>query len=135
MLFMLLLVENSASGNDSAGDGYVDTYSMINIIATPDLFAGKNIRTIGVATIGFESDAIYLTADDARVGVGVNGIGLSFEGFKISEARKRSLHMKHVLVEGTYVPWQPEAPLFWRGSLKDLKLIYALEDVEIVQPE
>jgi hypothetical protein len=123
MLFMLLLVENSASGNDSAGDGYVDTYSMINIIATPDLFAGKNIRTIGVATIGFE------------VGVGVNGIGLSFEGFKISEARKRSLHMKHVLVEGTYVPWQPEAPLFWRGSLKDLKLIYALEDVEIVQPE
>ena len=130
-----LAVAVLALGGEAREDNlhYVETYSMINLIATPEAYAGKKLRAIGVATVGFESDAIYLTTEDARLGVGVNGIALSFTGFEISETRKKSLHMKHVLVEGTFVPWDPASPLFWRGSIKDLSLIYALEDVEIVE--
>lgn len=105
--------------------------SIINLIATPDVYAGKKIRTVGVASIGYEANAIYLTAEDANIGNFANGIALGFANFEISEERKQSLDKRHVHVQGVFIPNDPNSPLHWQGIIKDISFIYVFEDVEV----
>jgi hypothetical protein len=106
----------------------VEFCSIINLIATPEKYEGKRIRTEGVATIGFESTAIYLSSESAINGVGVNGIALALDPSKRSE-KVKSLNMKWVLVEGVYRRSKHETQ--WRGYIDDITLLYAPKDVKI----
>ena len=105
--------------------------SVINLIATPERYDGLRVRTVGVAKIGFEADAIYLSPDDARESVMVNGVSLSFEGSGIDKEDKEALHLKRVLVEGTYRSNATDDTGGWRGSISNISIIYSLDDVKM----
>lgn len=104
--------------------------SIVNLIATPDSYDGQRIRTEGVATIGFEQNAIYLSTESAAQGAKVNGIGLALTDVEDLTALKEKLHMKWVLVEGVYHRWTP-GESGRRGYIDEVSLLYALEDVEV----
>ena len=73
--------------------------SIINLVATPERYAGKRIRTYGYVVAEFEGTAIYLSADDMRNRTSVNGIWLA-----ISETGPgmAAAHGRHSLLEGTF---------------------------------
>ncbi|MCP5039517.1 MAG: hypothetical protein GY944_00720 [bacterium] len=85
------------------------------------------MTTIGVAFIQRESDAIYLSIEDATSSALLNGIDLSFVGSGVSEAARRALHLKRVQLTGTYRKPQPGDQRI--GEITDLTLIFAFEDV------
>jgi len=106
----------------------VEFCSMINLIATPEKYDGKRIRTQGFAQIGLKSGAIYLSSEDEKHQVGINGIQLVLEGPVRSEHLKERTDLKWVLVEGVY--HRKEEGLFWAGYINEISLLYAPEDVE-----
>lgn len=128
VLILLLLLSVTHATAWSELDTFEHTVSIVNLLATPERFDDKRIRVIGVATAGHGSDALYLTTDDARLSVGVNGIALSFEGSRATEEQKRSLNMKHVLVEGRF---RAVHPAHFSGLIVDVSVAYALEGVVV----
>jgi len=106
--------------------------SMISLIANPDRYDGKRVRTEGFAIVQFEGSAIYLSKESAENAVGVNGIGLSIASAAEAERLKGLVHAKWVLVEGIYHKWQP-GETGSRGYMDDITLLYAPEDAKIVE--
>jgi len=93
---------------------------MIALIANPDLYHGRRVRTEGIATIGFEEDAIFLSAEDARDGVLLNSIALSLHDAPLKDAEKAALNNKRVLVEGTFSRYEND---HLRGQISNLSII------------
>lgn len=100
--------------------------SIINLIATPERYSGRLVRTIGIATIRFEGDAVYLTEFDARHRVALNGIRLDLTGLELREVT--NLHMKPVLVEGEFEGWREDVPDVFRGTIRHIRVLYSLEE-------
>jgi len=94
--------------------------SMIALIANPDLYHGRRVRTEGIATIGFEEDAIFLSAEDARDGVLLNSIGLSLHDAPLTEAEKAALNNRRILVEGTFSRYEND---HLRGQISNLTIV------------
>jgi hypothetical protein len=55
-----------------------DRVSIVQLIATPDLFHGKKVVVTGYLTIGFEDNVLYLSQEDARVGNFKNGVWVGY---------------------------------------------------------
>ena len=104
--------------------------SMINLIASPERFDKRKIQTIGVARVGFEADFLYLTLEDARDTVMLNGVRLAFDDSKISESDKKKLNLRRVLVSGVFHRSQANDGL-GAGGISDISQIFALEDVKV----
>ena len=68
---------------------------------------------------------MYLSREDARESVLLNGVSLTFIGSRVDEEME-SLNLKRVLVEGIFEG--PEPGTFWSGSIADISLIYSLDD-------
>jgi hypothetical protein len=72
---------------------------MVALVAEPEKYDGKVVRTIGLASIHFEGDALYLHEEDYRYGNLKNAVAL-----RLTEAQRKqfsSLDLKHVIVQGT----------------------------------
>ncbi len=79
--------------------------SLISLIANPERYDGKRIRTTGVAVIAFEELMLYVTPYDAQYHVFNNGVWLDLDHKQI--AAWRDLSHKMVEVEGTvHIPVQ-----------------------------
>ena len=102
--------------------------SIIGLIANPEKFDGRKIRTVGVASIVRGGSAVYLSREDARAPVFRNGIALGFVGFELPEWAPQ-LHLKRVLVEGTFRA--PPPGFRWSGTIRDITTAYSLEDVVV----
>jgi hypothetical protein len=76
--------------------------SLVDLIANPEKYAGRRVRTVGVATVGFESDRLYLSMEDARAHVLLNSVGLALHNAPINNDQKGLLKFKRVIVEGRY---------------------------------
>lgn len=82
--------------------------SLIQLIQHPDKYHDKMVRVIGVAKLGFEAKAVYVSTEDKDKAVTKNALWLDVE---ITDDYKK-LTGKHVLVEG----------IFNKDSLGHLKL-------------
>lgn len=102
---------------------------MVALIANPTSYDRQRVRTEGVAAISRGGSAVYLSREDARESVLLNGVSLTFVGSGVDEGSMESLNLKRVLVEGTFEG--PEAGTFWAGSIADISLIYSLDDAII----
>jgi hypothetical protein len=71
--FFLVLALTSCAAAFAA-----DRVSIIQLIATPDLFHGKKVVVTGYLTIGFEDNVLYLGEEDARVGNFKNGLWVGY---------------------------------------------------------
>jgi hypothetical protein len=79
---------------------------MAALVADPQRYEGKFIRTIGFMCLEYEGDALYLHEEDYRYGVYKNAFAL-----RLSEAQRKqfkSLSLKHVIIEGTVYANGPE---------------------------
>ena len=91
---------------------------MVALLAEPQKYEGKLIRTIGFMCIEFENDALYLHEEDYRYGEIKNSFRL-----RLSESQRKQfkdLRLKHVVIEAKVYANGLEATE-WAGALGDIK--------------
>jgi hypothetical protein len=74
--------------------------SLIQLVASPEKYAGKRVSVIGFLWLSREQDALFLGAEDFRHGIVDNSIGLRMS----SEVRKKATThgAAYVVVVGTF---------------------------------
>ena len=80
----------------------VNVCSLVNLIATPERYSGKKIRTYGFATMEFEGHAIFLSKADADHNVLVNSIWLDLTSTSKTIEDLSHLDGAYVIVEGVF---------------------------------
>lgn len=96
---------------------------MVTLLANPERFDGKLIRTHGFVFIQFDSDAIYLHEEDYRYGLTKNAFALD-----LSEAQRKQFKnpsLKYVLIEGTVHSKSPDAAYSYSGTIVDMTRLEA----------
>ena len=73
--------------------------SLIQLIANPEDYDGQQVGVIGVLRLDFEGTAIYLSTEDARLGI-PNAIWLSLSPEQ--EKHYKYLEGRHVLLGGRF---------------------------------
>jgi hypothetical protein len=97
---------------------------MIALLASPQLYNGKFIRTTGVLCIEFEGNALYLHEEDYRFSMTKNAVKLDLS--KEQEERFKPLSLKHVLIEGMVeVDKHSVETGMYTGSLKNVTRLEA----------
>jgi len=96
--------------------------SVVRLIATPDAFDGRHVITEGLAVIGFEADAIYVSKETAEHGSLVNDVGLVLD----RERDFGHLHLKWVIVDGTFKKDRESSPRR-AGRIVDVVNIFAVD--------
>lgn len=91
---------------------------MVALLATPQKYEGKIVRTIGFMCVEFENDALYLHEEDYRHGLHKNSFAL-----RLSESQRKEfkeLSLKYVLIEGTVYANAPEQTDLWSGAIGNI---------------
>jgi hypothetical protein len=79
---------------------------MVTLLADPQAYDGRFIRTIGFMCLEYEGDALYLHEEDYRYGVTKNALALNLS--PAQRKQSKGLSPKHVIVEGTLHANGPE---------------------------
>jgi hypothetical protein len=98
-LIFLLPVGSDRQSHASTGKPKPIEAGMVALLADPQRYDGKFIRTIGYACLEYENDALYLHAEDYRHSILGNYLELRLE--PAQRKQFRSLSLKYVIVEGT----------------------------------
>ena len=99
VLIMLLPFGSARSSHASSGRPKPINVGMVALLAEPQSYDGKFIRTFGFMCLEYEGDALYLHEEDYRYQNYKNAVWL-----RVAEAQRKqfkSLSLKHVLIEGT----------------------------------
>ena len=111
----------------SAGTGsHAVNASMVALIASPNRFDGKLIRTYGVLclTKQDEGDALYLHEEDLRFAIDSNSLSLHMN--EEEKRRFRAANLRHVLLEGTFHANVPGA--YQSGSISQIRRLEIWEE-------
>jgi hypothetical protein len=73
---------------------------LIQLIANPEKYDGKQVQVVGFLRLEFEGDALYLHEDDYKNGIYGNAIGIGVT--KESKWSKDDVNMRYVMVVGTF---------------------------------
>lgn len=88
--------------------------SLIELIANPARFDGKQIRVTGYLVREFEGDAIYLHRDDYDHGIQRNGLWVTFAK---DSPELRCKTLRYASVEGKFVARERGHLGLWSGSI------------------
>lgn len=90
---------------------------MVALLASPQKYRGKTIRTVGFMCLESEGSALYLHAEDYRYRDTENAFELELS--KAQEEQFKSLSLKHVLIEGI-VHDDSEGTSMYAGSIRNI---------------
>ena len=91
---------------------------MVQLLADPQKFHGKQVQVIGFAHFEFEGNAIYLSKEDYDYGLTKNGLWLSVAGKDGGDTR--DLNNTYVIVEGTVNAEMQGHMGMWSGSIENI---------------
>lgn len=80
-----------------AGNAETKEYSMVALIADPQKYNNRRIRTRGYVSLEFENTALYLSENDAKNYLSKNAIWLSSEVMD-----RHELQGRYAVVEGVF---------------------------------
>jgi hypothetical protein len=103
-LYLLALIITLPVGNAHSFGAASDRpkpmdVGMVRLLANPQDYDGKFIRTIGFACLEYEGNALYLHEEDYRYQNYKNALALRVAEGQLKQFK--SLSLKHVIVEGT----------------------------------
>jgi hypothetical protein len=91
---------------------------MVALIAAPESYEGKFVRTHGFLCIEFEGDALYLHEEDYRHGFTKNSFALRLS--KLQREQFKGLSLKYALIEGTVYAMGREHIDRWSGAIGNI---------------
>lgn len=74
--------------------------SLVQLIANPTAFDGKQVAVEGYVVLEFENKKMYLSEADAKHSISRNGVWLAVDD--AIYANRSRFHRRYVLVEGTF---------------------------------
>ena len=89
---------------------------MVELLASPELFDGKRIRTFGYVHLEFEGDALYLHKEDYAHSLYRNGLWVDLT----NTVSRTDCQDRYVLVEGTFTSSDHGHMGLWSGALKKI---------------
>jgi hypothetical protein len=98
------------------------TASIIDLIANPDLFDGKRIRTFGYIHFEFEGNGIYLHQEDYARSLYANGLWVNLA----QNVSRVDCQDRYVLVEGTFRARDRGHLGLWSGAIGEITRCMAL---------
>lgn len=98
-LIILLPVGSARSSRAASNSPKPIDVGMVNLLANPQQYDSRVIRTIGFACLEFEGNALYLHEEDFRYQNYKNALALRVAEGQLKQFK--SLSLKHVIVEGT----------------------------------
>jgi len=114
---------NLSSDTTKSGNKIVpyldEDVSMINLIATPEKYKGRQIRTIGYLNLEFEGNGIYLHKDDCEHGIPKNGLWIEMTMDSVQLPQIKKCIKNYVLIEGTFDLDEGHMGAF-SGSIKNI---------------
>ena len=93
----------------------VASEGMVALLAMPEKYEGRTVRTLGFLCVEFEGDALYLHEEDYRYGLVKDSFAL-----RLSESQRREfkkLSLRYVLIEGTVYANGLERTDMWSGAI------------------
>lgn len=125
--------EKAKTGDDPVRQHPNEDYnvSIVQLLAHREHYHGKRVQVEGFMTIAFESDAIYLSADDAQHGLTGNGFWVTFAEQLLPDRPwlqppfdrrwlQAQFDRKYVLVEGVFNKDCRGHHSLWQGSIEDI---------------
>ena len=103
---MLLSARNAQPFQSSSTSSAPLDLGMVALLADPEKYDGKVIRTIGFMCLEYEGNALYLHEEDFRYGLLKDALSL-----RLSSAQQKqfkNLSLKYVIIEGTLYANGPE---------------------------
>lgn len=94
--------------------------SMIQLVATPEKYDGRQVRVIGFLRLEFEGDALYLHREDYENGLSRNAVFLSIPGGTPAGTKER-VDNNYVIIEGTFDSKMKGHGHMYSGVIKDIK--------------
>ena len=96
---------------------------MVALIAVPERYDGRLVRTIGFLCVEFEGNALYLHEEDYRHGLTENSFALRLS--KSQSQQFKHLSLKYVLIEGTVDAKGLEHGDEWSGAIGNITRLEA----------
>ena len=100
--------------------------SIIALIANPEKYDGKRVQVIGVGYLEFESNAVYISRDDAEY-VNKNGLWVDPSELTIPYEDAQKYNGKYVLIEGTFDKNNLGHLNLWSGAIVNVTRYVLLE--------
>jgi hypothetical protein len=102
----------------SNADGTSDLYaaSIVQMLANPERYDGRRVRTFGYIHLEFEGNAIYLHQEDERNSLSANGLWVSLT----PGISRHDCNDSYVLVEGTFSASDRGHMGLWNGAVSDI---------------
>jgi hypothetical protein len=97
--------------------GCVYDVSIIQLLARPEVYNGKQVRLKGYIHLEFEGNGIYLHREDQQRSLYSNGLWV---GFKHDAKIPRECQDRYVLVVGTFAAADRGHMSLWGGSVNDI---------------
>jgi hypothetical protein len=98
--------------------------SLVALLSSPESYSGKRVRTAGVMRVGFEHSALYLTKEQAELGIIANSVWLNLGAY--SEDGEE-LSGRYVEVVGIFDPGDKGHLRGWTASTGDISSLIPLE--------
>jgi hypothetical protein len=132
-IFMCCSAASQDSDSPASGVPPDHRVSLVSLLAVPERYDGQEIRTEGVAYISeIGGSALFLSLEHAQNRILFNGVRLDLEGPAANPASLNELHLKYVLVNGTFSAPHPGYEL--RGTITDVTMAFLSTNVEPATP-
>ncbi|MDD5669681.1 MAG: hypothetical protein PHE58_06610 [Candidatus Omnitrophica bacterium] len=95
------------------------TVSLIQLISRPEKYNGKFIAVIGFVNLEFEGDAVYLSEEDYRHGIGKNAVRLLIN--EDIEKNAKKFDNKYCHIAGTFKDTSSLGNDVFSGMITDIK--------------
>lgn len=117
VIALLIAVTGSMYSQQTPAQASPIAVGTVALLADPQKYDGKRIRTIGFACVEFESNVLYLHKEDFQYANNKNALWLRLSDTQRKEYGKLSL--KYVIIEGTFYATGPERFEFG-GAIGDI---------------
>jgi hypothetical protein len=95
---------------------------MVALLAVPEKYNGKIIRTWGFLNLRYESDALFLHEEDLRVPLLKNSFRLELT--EEQEKQFKNLNLTYVMVQGTLHSEGADTPDLNSGTILNITLVH-----------
>ena len=94
--------------------------SLVELIARPELYDGKQVRVIGFVNFEFEGNGLFISKEDWRQSITRNGLWIEPPAGFVSHSgpARRQPNQRYVLVEGTFNARESGHMGMWSGTIE-----------------
>jgi len=104
------------------------TASLVQLIAAPDLFDGRRVRTVGFCVRDYGGCALYLHEEDYLAAMTLNSVHLDVD--HVRRGSTSPVHRAYCIVEAVFRPSKPDGARIRSGSLEGVTRLDRMPSME-----